>query len=91
MTIIEAKKLAEQGKIVIAPNGQEFLPADFDTADTPWLDELVFGEWTEKRELTRLWVNVYEGYFVAYETLDRANSHSDINRIRCIELVEVMK
>lgn len=91
MNILEAKKLAERGYAVIAPNGQEFLPADFDTDDAPWLDELVFGEWTVKREPLRLWA--------VYDSNDRwIGTSNDIRGImkpkdgeRMVEFVEVIK
>jgi hypothetical protein len=95
MNILEARKLAEQGKTIIAPNGVEFTIADILAMqpDSPVRFDYVFGEWTEKREPLRRWVNVYPEYIssMSHASKDDADKESVPGRVRCVELVEVMK
>lgn len=51
MNIIDARKLAIAGMTVIAPNGVEFIARDFsDDYEGDWTNEMVFGEWSLKKE-----------------------------------------
>lgn len=91
MTIIEAKKLAEQGKIVISPDGLGFDRIDFENDGITWRHEYVFGEWAVKREPLRLWA--------VYDSNDRRiGTSNDIRGImkpkdgeRMVEFIEVIK
>lgn len=51
MNIIEAREAAMAGKTVIGPNDVEFGREEF-AADAPgdWTNEMVFGEWSIKKE-----------------------------------------
>lgn len=89
MNILEAKKLAEQGKIVISPNGNEFSPTYF-LSITQFPDEFVFGEWTVKPEPKRLWA-VYDKDEKWLYTNNSPRGITLIHGQRLVELVEVMK
>lgn len=93
MNIIEARKLAEQGKTVIGPDGKEYTSDDFqEVVYTPWM---VFDEWREKKEPRRVFLVMSESgearisHWI-FNTREEAASEMGPGR-RIVEFVEVVK
>ena len=90
MTIIQAREAAMAGRAVISPSGIEF-DADSFVSPGDWGEELVFGEWREKREPRVYWLNIYEGMMPAvYKTKEEAELMATAGRIACVKFIEVI-
>jgi len=91
VTIIEAKKLAMQGKTVISPIGVEYTAGNFPSTNQlfMWDNEVVFGEWREKKEPRRVYATINKkeeinGYYPSHE---EASEYVSIGE-RIVEFVE---
>jgi len=95
MNIIEARELAMQGKTVISPFGHEWKKENFskDTCGTGFADELVFGEWREKKEPRKVYMIESEGKlsrFSISSTFEEAKRELTNPNERIIEFLEVI-
>lgn len=90
MTILEAKKLAEQGKTVVSPRGKVYDIEQFQEYDFPFSREDVFGEWREKREPRRVY-GIENSNSVIHRLVFVNNDLSTGPGERIVEFVEVIE
>lgn len=104
MTILEARKAAEEGKTVISPGGVEWSATNFKKLDDDDIrGDWVFGEWklkTEPRKPREIWVNEYQGmtirneFFESERQADKAAEktllENDNARIACRKFIEMV-
>ena len=91
MTIVEARKLAMEGKTVISPGGIEYTDTYFIDGAVDFTNENVFGEWREKREARRIFKIESEGVIISgcWYNQKPALELTDVER--WVEFVEVLK
>lgn len=89
VSCIEAIKANREGKRVRHKTDSKWLEPGYFSGNRMVSSEECLSDWEIEDEPLVLWVNVYgEGEFYAYKSKESAEDNYNIDRIKCIKMVE---
>jgi hypothetical protein len=89
MNIIEAKKLANEGKSLVGPDGYIWTVENFQSAEV-WPNGFVFGEWRLNIVKPKSWPVVFESFVERISGLgNNSVHHSELNQFKIATKVRV--